>query len=131
MAGPGPGPGPGPCAQRPVLRDNEEISSHVGRHLLVNSYKKSDVVPLWASKVGPFSNPSETYEYTSLPFCQTPEGTKWKTLHLGEVVDANRMASTGYLLSFKDDKTNVDACTAALGSAEVAKFRKAVKENCS
>jgi len=29
---------------------------------------RNDVTPLW--QVGPFANPSETYRYYQLPFCQ-------------------------------------------------------------
>ncbi|XP_064961287.1 transmembrane 9 superfamily member 3-like isoform X2 [Musa acuminata AAA Group] len=32
-------------------------------------YKEGDHVPLYANKVGPFHNPSETYRYYDLPFC--------------------------------------------------------------
>jgi len=32
-------------------------------------YKEGDRVPLYANKVGPFHNPSETYRYYDLPFC--------------------------------------------------------------
>ena len=32
-------------------------------------YKKGDPVPLYANKVGPFANPSEQYEFYTLPFC--------------------------------------------------------------
>lgn len=45
----------------------------------------NDVVPLWAAKTGPFTNPSETYEYYSLPYCKPKDGVKWKTLGMGEV----------------------------------------------
>mmetsp|Transcript_13838 Transcript_13838/g.29854 ORF Transcript_13838/g.29854 Transcript_13838/m.29854 type:complete len:608 (+) Transcript_13838:164-1987(+) len=120
------------AATRPV-----EISSSVqqdlqpqGRLLLgANTYKQGENVPLWASKVGPFTNPSETYEYTSLPFCQPKEGVKWKTLQLGEVVDANRMASTPYLLNFKADRKDELVCEKALTNDELAKFREAVQED--
>jgi hypothetical protein len=32
-------------------------------------YRPGDAVPLYANKVGPFHNPSETYRYFDLPFC--------------------------------------------------------------
>jgi len=49
-------------ATRPSLdivgkADGEDVSRS-GRKLMgANTYKNGDVVPLWASKVGPFSNP--------------------------------------------------------------------------
>ena len=45
----------------------------------------NDEVPLWAAKTGPFTNPSETYEFYSLPYCKPKDGVKWKTLGMGEV----------------------------------------------
>ena len=48
----------------------------MGRSLLGESehtYKVHEAVPLYANKVGPFPNPSETYQYFDLPFCR-PEG---------------------------------------------------------
>ena len=47
-------------AARPSLdaMAGEQELSRTGRALMgANSYKNGDVVPLWASKVGPFSNP--------------------------------------------------------------------------
>ena len=47
-------------AARPSLDAlaSEGEVSRAGRRLMgANSYKNGDVVPLWASKVGPFSNP--------------------------------------------------------------------------
>jgi len=38
-------------------------------------YNIEDEVPFFVNKIGPYSNPSETYEYYSLPFC-TPEPEK-------------------------------------------------------
>ena len=39
-------------------------------------YKVHEKVPLFANKVGPFNNPSETYQYYSLPFCKPKDGEK-------------------------------------------------------
>lgn len=45
-------------------------------------YKVHEDVPLFANKVGPFNNPSETYQYYSLPFCKPKDGAKYKvSLH--------------------------------------------------
>uniref|UniRef100_A0A2P2MKB3 Transmembrane 9 superfamily member n=1 Tax=Rhizophora mucronata TaxID=61149 RepID=A0A2P2MKB3_RHIMU len=34
-------------------------------------FKAGEDVPLYANKVGPFHNPSETYRYFDLPFCSS------------------------------------------------------------
>ncbi len=51
------------------------------------------------------------------------QGVRWKTLQLGEVVDANRMASTPYMLNFMTDRQET-VCEKALTPAELATFRK-------
>eukprot|EP00197_Chlamydomonas_leiostraca_P002553 CAMPEP_0202857270 /NCGR_PEP_ID=MMETSP1391-20130828/278_1 /ASSEMBLY_ACC=CAM_ASM_000867 /TAXON_ID=1034604 /ORGANISM="Chlamydomonas leiostraca, Strain SAG 11-49" /LENGTH=606 /DNA_ID=CAMNT_0049536053 /DNA_START=73 /DNA_END=1893 /DNA_ORIENTATION=+ len=94
-----------------------------------HKYKQGDEVPLWASKVGPFTNPSETYEYFSLPYCQPSGGIKWKTLGLGEVVEANRMASTSYKLNFKVDRKEEVVCSKTLSQDDLKKFRTAVEDD--
>ncbi|CAD7698577.1 unnamed protein product [Ostreobium quekettii] len=48
---------------------------------------------------------------------------------MGEVMDANRLAKTNYQISFKDNKPNERLCSVELTAAELAKFRKAVKED--
>ena len=45
-------------------------------------YKVHENVPLFANKVGPFNNPSETYQYYSLPFCKPKDGEKYKVKQL-------------------------------------------------
>ena len=62
-------------------------------------YKKGDPVPLYANKVGPFANPSEQYEFYTLPFC-APKEEERKGLHLGEVLGGDRMMKSLYSLPF-------------------------------
>lgn len=106
--------------------------SFATRNLLADKdhkFNEKDPVPLWASKVGPFTNPSETYEYYSLPYCQPTDGVKEKTLGMGEVVEGNRMASTPYDLSFRVDRQSEVTCEKSLSKEELEKFRKAVRDD--
>lgn len=48
-----------------------------------------------APQVGPFANPSELYEYYSLPFCR-PTALEEKWLDLGEVLKGDRAHKTPY-----------------------------------
>ncbi|KAK9271488.1 hypothetical protein L1049_001847 [Liquidambar formosana] len=48
-----------------VLCSAIEVRSDASDH----RYKNGEPVPLYANKVGPFHNPSETYRYFDLPFC--------------------------------------------------------------
>jgi hypothetical protein len=49
---------------------------------------------------------------------------KWKTLGIGEVVDANRMASTEYKLNFRTDRKNQEICSKTLTAGDLGKFRQ-------
>merc|ERR1719424_877794 len=86
-------------------------------------------VPLYANKAGPFHNPSETYQYYDLPFCEPDAGLKIKIEDLGEVLEGDRMTSTPYDVPFRVDKENEVLCRKTLSSKELKKFRKAVEED--
>ncbi|CAH8353791.1 unnamed protein product [Eruca vesicaria subsp. sativa] len=91
-------------------------------------YKEGDTVPLYANKVGPFHNPSETYRYFDLPFC-VPEGVKEKKEAFGEVLNGDRLVSAPYKLNFRDEKDSEVYCKKKLSKEEVKQFRKAVEKD--
>ncbi|KAL0797809.1 hypothetical protein Bca101_052983 [Brassica carinata] len=91
-------------------------------------YKEGDTVPLYANKVGPFHNPSETYRYFDLPFC-VPEGVKEKKEALGEVLNGDRLVSAPYKLNFRDEKDSEVYCKKKLSKEEVKLFRQAVEKD--
>eukprot|EP00271_Cylindrocystis_brebissonii_P004202 TRINITY_DN157_c0_g2_i2.p1 TRINITY_DN157_c0_g2~~TRINITY_DN157_c0_g2_i2.p1 ORF type:complete len:611 (-),score=90.12 TRINITY_DN157_c0_g2_i2:1534-3366(-) len=93
-----------------------------------HKYKERDEVPLYANKVGPFHNPSETYQYYDLPFCQ-PDKMMHKPEDLGEVIEGDRFVTTPYDVRFRVDKSNEKLCTRSLTVEDVRKFRKAVQED--
>ncbi|XP_073118685.1 transmembrane 9 superfamily member 3-like [Henckelia pumila] len=90
-----------------------------------HKYKLGDPVPLYANKVGPFNNPSETYRYFDLPFC-SPDGVKDKSEALGEVLNGDRLVSAPYKLDFLADKEPEIICKRKLSKKQVAEFRSAV-----
>lgn len=67
---------------------------------------------------------SETYEYYKLPYCKPKAGVRYKTLGMGEVVDANRMATTPYQLNFRTDRKDEVICEKTLSDDDMIKFRK-------
>lgn len=99
-----------------------------GVHAAKHTFKKGEAVTLWANKVGPFSSPSETYQYYDLPFCQPTEKDN-KLLTLGEVVDGNRMVATPYDLSFGTSREKTVLCSKKLKPEEIVKFRKAIRKD--
>ncbi|KAG4991876.1 hypothetical protein JHK87_025333 [Glycine soja] len=91
-------------------------------------YKEGDSVPLYANKVGPFHNPSETYRYFDLPFCE-PGDLKEKKEALGEVLNGDRLVSAPYKLEFQRDKESISVCNRKLSKQDVARFRSAVRKD--
>ncbi|CAN6714502.1 unnamed protein product [Malus baccata var. baccata] len=91
-------------------------------------YKEGDFVPLYAHKVGPFHNPSETYGYFDLPFC-SPDAVKEKGEALGEVLNGDRLVSAPYKLEFLRHKDTEVACKKTLTKEELARFRSAVNKD--
>jgi Endomembrane protein 70 len=51
-------------------------------------------------QVGPYTNPSETYRYYSLPYCP-PVNMKGQSQELGDVLSGDRRVNTPYNLRFK------------------------------
>ena len=65
---------------------------------------------MYVNKVGPYSNPQETYHYYELPVCR-PEKIVHKSLTLGEVLDGDRMAESVYDLKFKTNVPRTPLCS--------------------
>ncbi|OAY85243.1 Transmembrane 9 superfamily member 3 [Ananas comosus] len=91
-------------------------------------YKAGDPVPLYANKVGPFHNPSETYRYYDLPFC-SPEHVKEKSEALGEVLNGDRLVDAPYKLDFRVDIDSKLVCKKKLTKEDVSQFRTAVTKD--
>uniref|UniRef100_A0A0D9XHA9 Transmembrane 9 superfamily member n=1 Tax=Leersia perrieri TaxID=77586 RepID=A0A0D9XHA9_9ORYZ len=91
-------------------------------------YRPGDPVPLYANKVGPFHNPSETYRYFDLPFC-APDKVKDKIEALGEVLNGDRLVDAPYKLDFCVDHDARSVCTRKLTKDDVVKFRNAVSKD--
>eukprot|EP00002_Diphylleia_rotans_P005416 TRINITY_DN14542_c0_g1_i1.p1 TRINITY_DN14542_c0_g1~~TRINITY_DN14542_c0_g1_i1.p1 ORF type:complete len:594 (+),score=123.19 TRINITY_DN14542_c0_g1_i1:59-1840(+) len=103
------------------------VSVVVGDHK-THRYAVKDEVPLYVNKIGPYANPSETYEYYTLPFC-TPEHIQHKHASLGERLDGDVMESSVYDLRFGVDIKWQAVCKVHLGKEEIRKFQKAITKN--
>ena len=95
-----------------------------------HAYKVHEKVPLYANKIGPFHNPSETYQHYDLPFCLPADNQiGYKSEDLGEVLEGDRLVGTPYDISFRVDRDNESLCKKTLNSKDLKKFRKAVKDD--
>ncbi|XP_066396442.1 transmembrane 9 superfamily member 2-like [Miscanthus floridulus] len=91
-------------------------------------YQMNEPVPLYANKVGPFHNPSETYRYFDLPFC-SPEKVREKSEALGEVLNGDRLVDAPYKLDFRFEVESKAVCSKKLTVEDVVKFRNAVAKD--
>jgi len=87
-----------------------------------------DDIPVIATKVGPLANPSETYPYFSLPFCEPEEGVQRQQHALGEVLAGDHKVRTKYELSFRADVSWRRLCHKVLTKNDIARLQTAVNE---
>ncbi|GBG32557.1 Transmembrane 9 superfamily member 2 [Hondaea fermentalgiana] len=92
------------------------------------TYKDGDPVRVVANKIGPYFNPTETYEYYSLPFC-APDKMEKESHNLGEILAGDRKVLTHYDIKFKVPNHGMRLCTKTLSLADLQKFQRAVDED--
>lgn len=68
-------------------------------------YSVEDEVPFFVNKIGPYQNPSETYEFYSLPFCK-PANIQHKHLSIGEDLKGDHKVSSLYDIRFRGTNFN-------------------------
>ena len=86
-----------------------------------------DRIAIIANTVGPFNNPTETYPYYSLPFC---EGTGKQRPHkqdLGETLSGARKVATPYELTFLDPFNYRSLCQDFLDDEDIKKLKDAIE----
>ncbi|XP_027095606.1 transmembrane 9 superfamily member 2 isoform X1 [Coffea arabica] len=103
---------------------SSQVKSDASKHI----YQKGDPVPLYANWAGPYGNPSETYPYYSLPFCQ-PDPLKQKKQSIGEVLNGDHLASSPYKIDFRMEHELQVVCGKNLTRHEVSLFRTAIEQD--
>ena len=88
-----------------------------GRH-----FKTHERVPVIVNKVGPFNNPSETYQYYSLPFCKEGRGgvSRRQRHGLGELLVGDRKVVSPYEINYLDSFTWRSLCKVELTEEDVS-----------
>ncbi|GAM27660.1 hypothetical protein SAMD00019534_108360, partial [Acytostelium subglobosum LB1] len=92
-----------------------------------HKYKHGDNIPFYVNNVGPFSNPTETYEYYTLPYCK-PEHLTHKKTKLGEILKGDSAVLSDYDLPFKVNLQDKILCEMVLTKKDIAKFKEAIDE---
>jgi hypothetical protein len=97
-------------------------------------FQEGDEVPLYANKVGPYVNPSETYNYYDLPFCRSA-GTDEKGSHgdvrqsLGETLKGDEQTTTPFDVRFRKDVAMAQLCQMQYDRAQVKKLEVAIDDD--
>jgi len=99
--------------------------SNDGENTRKTSFDVGDLVTVAANKIGPYNNPTETYSYYSLPFCE-PQNKDLHDHQLGEVLSGDRKKSTDYELKFKVDIDFKELCRTKFDQYEIEKLYNAI-----
>lgn len=91
-------------------------------------YNIEDPVPFYVNKIGPYSNPSETYDFYSLPFCPPKEGIKHKHVSLGEDLSGDQKMNSLYDIRFRVPIPWVALCPVHLSKDEIKQFKEAIDQ---
>lgn len=90
-------------------------------------YAAHEPLQIIANKVGPFNNPSETYEYYSLPFCSRSK--KKRREDFGERLVGDRKVVSPYEVTFLDNVPWRLLCEQSFSRAELQMFTKAIEND--
>lgn len=114
------------------------VACTVGGVLLVSAandghdhYDDGQHVPLFAAKIWPRSNPSESYYYEQLPFCKVTAEDDRNSMSLpsqslGADLSGVRYVPVPYDIVFPHDIVNAQLCTVHLDKDQVESFRSAI-----
>jgi hypothetical protein len=79
-------------------------------------YEHLERIKFYVNNVGPYANPTETYEYYSLPFCKPKNNTDdegrviKKKQRMGEYIQGDRAVWSDYELNFRGIYNMLIAC---------------------
>ena len=76
-------------------------------------YEIQEEVPFYVNKIGPYRNPSETYEFYSLPFCP-PHEIQHSHHSVGEDLTGDHKVNSVYDLRFRGMKIILFFCCKSL-----------------
>jgi MFS family permease len=107
--------------------DTDDPTSHPLLKLKKHHYHDGDKIELWANTVGPYANPTETYQFYHLPLCKPVKEVK-KGRRLGEVIQGDRAVLSDYQLPFKEQFKEKKLCDLTLTKADVEKLKQAIKQ---
>uniref|UniRef100_A0A7S3AAW2 Transmembrane 9 superfamily member n=7 Tax=Rhodosorus marinus TaxID=101924 RepID=A0A7S3AAW2_9RHOD len=98
----------------------------------LTKYNSGDEMIIWANKMVPYSNPSESYQFfDAVPWPRecVPERMEYHSMQLGELLQGDRLVKTGFSVKFRRDQQKTKICGGVLTPEDVNAFRLAVTNN--
>ena len=93
------------------------------------AYKEKGNIYVYANKIFPIDNPSETYEFPDhLPFCQQRELKPLKPPFLSGIT-GNSPSFTDIVLHFNENQKNVNLCSTKITKENFKRLKKAIERN--
>eukprot|EP01100_Stratorugosa_tubuloviscum_P010772 TRINITY_DN4689_c2_g1_i1.p1 TRINITY_DN4689_c2_g1~~TRINITY_DN4689_c2_g1_i1.p1 ORF type:complete len:620 (-),score=231.41 TRINITY_DN4689_c2_g1_i1:784-2565(-) len=94
---------------------------------LTKKFQENEASIVYVNKIGPYSNPSETYPYYSLPFC-LPSSSELShpRASLGEALEGDFLLTSLYDIKFKAEVLQADLCTKVLTKEDIQLFKNAI-----
>jgi len=92
-------------------------------------YQAHDKIDLIANTVGPFNNPTETYPYYSLPFCDHAGKQRRHKMAFGETLTGSRKVVSPYEVTFLDPVPWRALCEENMDMKDLMEFKMAIEKD--
>ncbi|KAM0043445.1 putative nonaspanin (TM9SF) [Helianthus debilis subsp. tardiflorus] len=102
------------------------LGSQVNSDAYDHRYSIGDVIPIYVSKVGSYSNRWERDNYYDFPFC-SPDSIHEKD-NIGKMLTGESLVSTAFMIGFRVDKEHELLCKKRLNKLDVSLFRTMIKK---
>lgn len=96
-------------------------------HCLAKKYTPGQEIPVFANRIRPYRNPSETYDYFSLPFCRFNGSAQAVRRSFADAVLGNKVERTAVTLNFTVPVTDKTVCKVHLDAENVKVLTTAVE----
>lgn len=94
----------------------------------LHSYQKNDRVYVWVNKVGPHSNPHETYPFYQLFQGCEPREKLERASSLGEIIEGNSVVRSHINFAFRNNVNDQEVCKVQLTEEDVERYISAVQD---
>jgi len=92
------------------------------------TFENDQEIQVSMNKAWPFTNPTETYMYYDLPFCQ-PKVVMPHFMTLGQVLRGDRLVNSLYKMHMKRTVQRTVVCNRSLSEKDIQDFKNAIDQN--